>query len=192
MSSEHGRAGAEVVHADRRDGSLLAFADALLSAVQQAQVNVSDEVRQFVTFFLRDQEYAIPILQCCEILRCPTITRIPEAPIHVRGVVNVHGHIIPVVETRRCFGLEPTSPTSRSRLIVVEVAGRRLALLVDRVARILKLAAAAIESGVEVMEDHGVTGQARLDDDPILLIDAERMLRAGSAASEPTTREEEA
>jgi purine-binding chemotaxis protein CheW len=192
MSSDRGRADAEVVHVVGKDGSLFAFADALMSAVQQAQINVSNEIRQFVTFYLRDQEYAIPILQCCEILRCPTITRIPEAPIHVRGVVNTRGHIIPVVETRRCFGLEPTSPTSRSRLIVVEVTGRRLALLVDRVTRILKLAATAIEPAVEAMENQGVIGQARLADGLVLLIDAERMLRAGSVAGDPTTRGEKA
>jgi purine-binding chemotaxis protein CheW len=192
MSSEQERPGSETVESAPQDGGLLAFADALLSEEQKQRTRAPDEIRQFVTFYLRDEEYGVPILQCREIVRFSTITRVPEAPAHVRGVVNLRGHIVPAVDTRACFGLEPGSPTPRSRFIVVEVSGRLLALIVDRVARILKLVASSIEPPSEAVAERGGTGVARLGESRVFLMDAERVLRAGPAATGPTTRGEKA
>jgi purine-binding chemotaxis protein CheW len=154
---------------------LLAFADVLLARREAEATGGPAEIRQFVTFFVRDQECGIPILQCREIVRVGAITRVPEAPEHVRGVVNLRGHIIPVVDTRRRLGLDPTIPTARSRLIVVEVVGRQLALLVDRVARILKLAATDVEPAPAPLWT-GATGVGQVDGAKIQLLDAERLL----------------
>jgi purine-binding chemotaxis protein CheW len=145
-----------------------------------------------VTFFLRDEEYGLPILQCREIVRISTITRVPEAPAHVRGVVNLRGHIVPAVDARRWFGLDLASPTPRSRLVVVEVGGRLFALIVDRVARILKLATTDIEPPREDEVLRGVTGVARVGAATVLLLDADRVLRVGPAEAAPVTRGEQA
>jgi len=171
---------------------LLAFADAVLSANQREQTGPASEVRQYVTFFLRDTEYAIPILQCREIVRLPTITRVPEAPVHVRGVVNLRGHIVPAVDMRNRLGLEPAPATAKSRLIVVEVAGRLFALIVDRVARVVKVTTSEIEPAPEGASPSGATGLARVGDSIIHLMDADRVLRAGPMAPAPITRGEEA
>jgi purine-binding chemotaxis protein CheW len=157
--------------------SLLAFADGLLAKRQAEAARGPAEIRQYLTFFLRDEEYGIPILQCREIVRVGTITRVPEAPEHVRGVVNLRGRIVPVVDTRRRLGLESAMPTSKSRLIVVEMAGRQLALLVDRVARILKLAATDVEPLGAGTPGPGATGVGRVGDARIHLFDAEGLLR---------------
>jgi purine-binding chemotaxis protein CheW len=192
MSSDQQRPGVETVEVVSQDGGLLAFADALLAEGRKQQTPASEETRQYVTFYLRDEEYGVPILQCREIVRFSTITRVPEAPAHVRGVVNLRGHVVPAVDTRTCFGLDPGSPTPRSRLIVVEVAGRLLALVVDRVARILKLAASSIEPPSDAAAARGVTGLARLGDTRIVLMDVARLLRAGPAVAGTSTRGEEA
>jgi purine-binding chemotaxis protein CheW len=171
---------------------MFAFADALLSADRRAETRTPGEIRQFVTFFLHEEEFGIPILQCREIVRVSTITRVPEAPPHVRGVVNLRGHIVPAVDARMRLGFESAPPTAKSRLLVVEVAGRLFALIVDRVARVFKVAASDIEPVTEGAARAGVTGLARAGEAVIHLIDADRVLRAGPAAEVPTTRGEQA
>ena len=166
---------------------LLAFADALVAAGQAQAAHGPAEIRQYVTFFLRDEECGLPILQCREIVRVSVVTRVPEAPEHVRGIVTLRGHIVPVVDTRKRLGLEPAMPTARSRLIVVEVAGRQLALLVDRVARIVKLAATDVESVGPGPVLPGATGVGRVANAKISLLDAERLLREEPPA-EPTRK----
>ena len=171
---------------------LMAFADALLAAGQRQAGRVEGEIQQFVTFFLRDDEIGIPILQCREIVQAPTITRLPEAPDHVRGVVNLRGRVLPAVDTRKCLGYEASPPTAKSRLLVVEVAGRAFALLVDRVARILKLAAADIAPPPAPASLRSAIGVAHDGDAVIYLTDAERILRPGHAAEASVPRSDEA
>jgi purine-binding chemotaxis protein CheW len=187
MSSERDGAGRSVPAEP-----LLAFADALLASGRATQASGPTEIRQYVTFYLRDDEYAVPILQCREIVRLSSVTRVPEAPAHVRGVVNLRGHLVPAVDTRMCLGLEPASPTPRSRLIVIEAAGRLFALIVDQVARTLKLDASGIEPATEALARQGVAGVARLDDAVIRLLDAEQVLHVGPAVAETNPRSEDA
>jgi purine-binding chemotaxis protein CheW len=187
MSSDRERTGSA-----EQAAPLLTFADALLAAGPQASPRDPAKIHQFVTFYLRDQEYGVPILQCREIVRVSAITRVPEAPPHVRGVVNLRGRIVPAVDTRRCFAFEAVSPTPRSRLIVVEVAGRQFALIVDRVARILKLPDSDIETPLADAVSKGVTGVARAGGTVILLLDADRVLRLGPAMDAATSGGQEA
>jgi purine-binding chemotaxis protein CheW len=192
MSSDQGNVGTKADGVAAAAEPLLAFADALLSEGQRQPTHTPDEIRQYVTFILRDEEYGIPILQCREIVRVLAVTRVPEAPDHVRGVVNLRGHIVPAVDTRRRFGFEPAPLTARSRLLVVEVAGRLFALIVDRVARVLKVPASDIEPPPEGATLPGATGLARVGEAVVHLMDANQMLRAGAAAAGTTTRGEEA
>ncbi len=157
---------------------LLAFADRLLATGAQEEKASAGELRQFVGFVLRDEEFAIPILNCREILRATTITRIPEAPAAVRGVVNLRGRIVPAVDVRTCLGFEQAPMTSKSRLIVVEIAGRFFALVVDRVNRILKISSTQIAIPVGVPRFACLVGTAAIGETPILVLDAERLLLA--------------
>ena len=171
---------------------LLAFADALLSSGEREIGKAMGEVQQYVTFFLRDDELGIPILQCREIVRAPAITRVPEAPDHVRGVVNLRGRVLPAVDTRRCLGYDSAPLTAKSRLLVVDVAGRSFALLVDRVARILKLAVADLEPPPENTRVRAALGVAKDGDKTIYITDAERILRPEHATEGSTPRSDEA
>ncbi len=185
MSSDAGRTGQGEGGGAENKEPLLAFADALVAANERQAGGAEGEIRQFVTFFLREDEIGIPILQCREIVRAPAITRVPEAPDYVRGVVNLRGRVLPAVDVRKCLGYEASPPTARARLLVVEVAGRAFALLVDRVARILKLASADIAPSPEPASPRSALGVAHDGDAVIHLTDAERILRPGPAASVP-------
>lgn len=166
---------------------LAVFADGLVQAGPTMQA--PGEIRQYVTFLLRDEEFAIPILDCREILRPGTITRIPEAPVQVRGVVNLRGRIVPVVDIRLCLGFGAAPVTGKSRLIVVEIAGRFFALLVDRVARILKLPASQLVPPTQPARFPSLLGTATFAESAVHVLDGERLLLAGPAATIPMEKE---
>jgi purine-binding chemotaxis protein CheW len=142
-----------------------------------------------VTFWLRDEEFAIPILHCREILRAGSITRIPEAPAQVRGVVNLRGRIVPAVDVRTCLGIEAAAVTARSRMIVVEVAARFFALLVDRVSRTLKLAGSEASPTPEGAKVPFLAGMAQGEGVAIPILDIEGMLLAGPGMRSSTDKE---
>ena len=95
--------------------------------------------KPYLTFYLQREEFGVPILRSREILRVGEITRIPEAPPHVRGVLNLRGRVVPVVEFRTRLGLPIVPLTPRARVIVVEAHDRLFGLLVDSVSRIAKI-----------------------------------------------------
>src|SRR4029453_13642723 len=97
-----------------------------------------------VIFGLAREEFGIPIARAREIVRVPEITRVPQAPPHIRGVMNLRGRILPVVEIRPRFGLERAELTPRSRVVVVEAHGRIAGILVDVVSQVVKIGESAI------------------------------------------------
>ena len=144
--------------------SLLAFADAILARPAAPAPVV--EVQSYVTFFLGREEFGLPILCSREIVRVGEITRIPEAPPHVRGVLNLRGRVVPIVELRTRMGL-------------VEVHARLFGLLVDRVSRIAKIPADAIKPApAEALSSHTdyVAGIAQLGAELVIVLDVDKAL----------------
>jgi purine-binding chemotaxis protein CheW len=137
---------AEESRIGRGSGDLIAFADWVSNRQElSADAEKFDPESSFVSFFLDREEYGLPIECVREILRVDEITRVPQAPPHIRGVTNVRGKILPVVEIRTRIGLLPLVPTPASRIVVLEVSGRTLGLLVDREARVAKIKRSQIE-----------------------------------------------
>ena len=108
-----------------------------------------DETAQYITFKLGDELFAINVTQVREVLELPQITKVPTAPDYMRGVVNVRGKAIPVVDLRLKFGLPEQEYTPRTCIIVVQARGEAgpmlMGIVVDGVAEVLNLAAADIE-----------------------------------------------
>ena len=160
--------------------TLLEFADSLAPALPATPAVPTDAQVQLVTFALDREEYAVPISQVREVIRVGDLTRVPEAPQHIRGVTNLRGRILPVVELRSRLGLAPLdTPGPRARIIVVETDGRILGLLVDSVSHVLKVTAGmVIDAPAEVTSAQGnyVTGVARIDSRLVILLDLDRAL----------------
>lgn len=122
------------------DADLVAFADWLSErAEKETPPAPPDPERLYVSFTLADKEYGLPIASVREILRVGEISRVPQAPPHIRGVMNVRGRILPIVELRARLGLDRLSPGPDARVVVVEVRERSLGLLVDRVTRVARV-----------------------------------------------------
>jgi chemotaxis signal transduction protein len=100
---------------------------------------------QIVVFELVDERYGLDIATVFEIIRHQPITAVPQAPAFVRGVFNLRGRIIPVVDLRDRFGMAEGAMTKASRIVVCEAAGTRIGLIVDGVSEVLMIAAASIE-----------------------------------------------
>ena len=115
--------------------SLLDFADAVAVTDTAEPVTPAAAPLHLVTFVLDREEFGIPIGRVREVLRVGDITRVPEAPPHIRGVTSVRGRILPW-SSRAPAGLPGLGePGMRARIIVVEAHGRVLGLLVDAVTR---------------------------------------------------------
>jgi purine-binding chemotaxis protein CheW len=107
------------------------------------------------------------------------VTRVPQARRHVRGVTNLRGRILAVVEIRTRMGLTPAEITPRSRIIVVGVHERTLGILVDGVSQVVKVPANTVAPAPEeVLSSNAdyITGVARRDSRLIILLDLERLL----------------
>jgi purine-binding chemotaxis protein CheW len=157
---------------------LLGFADTLEVSAAAAAPAVSPELH-LVTFALEREEFGIPVGQVREVTRVSEITRVPQAPPHVRGVTNLRGRVLAVVEIRSRLGLEPAVVTASSRIVVVDVLGRVLGLLVDRVSQVTKVPAECVvpapEEVISADADY-LSGVARWNSRLIILLDLDKVL----------------
>src|SRR6187399_3751525 len=111
-------------------------------------------VGKYLTFALGNEEYSVPVLKVREIIKIMDITAVPQVPHYVKGVVNLRGKVIPVVDLRLKFGFPPQEYSERTCIIVVEVvlsAGRpvMMGIIVDHVSEVLNVTAEEIEQTPE-------------------------------------------
>jgi purine-binding chemotaxis protein CheW len=167
--------------------SILTFADDLGVAVAAPGPAPETELH-LVVFRLDREEYAVPIREVREVVRVGDITRVPHAPAHIRGVMNLRGRILPIMELRTRLGMDVATLTPRSRVVVVEVSRRMVGLLVDSVAQVTRVGESRVTlppEEVRTAAGDAVTGVARVGDRLLLLLDLERVLR--SDPNDPST-----
>lgn len=144
---------------------------------------------QVVVLELAGEAYGVEIGRVQEIIRMQPVTRVPNGPPCFEGVTNLRGRVIPVLDLRKRFGLEPTPPTRRSRIVVAELGQHTVGLVVDAVSEVLRVPASAVEPPsalVTTADSAYLRGVAKLDERLVLLLDLARILtpteRAGLAA----------
>jgi purine-binding chemotaxis protein CheW len=158
---------------------LLGFADAMEASAVANTAPVPGPELHLLTFVLEREEFGVPVTQVREVIRVSDITRVPQAPAHVRGVANLRGRILAVVELRSRLGLPPADLTPRSRVVVVEVRGRVLGLMVDAVRQVTKVPEASVVPAPEEVISADVDylrGVARWQSRLIILLDLEKAL----------------
>jgi len=138
---------------------------------------------KYLTFSLAGEEYGIGILKVKEIIGMMNITPVPQTPEFVKGVINLRGKVIPVVDLRLRFALEAAAYTERTCIIVVEVAGANgsvmMGIVVDAVSEVLNIRGADIENtpafGVRLNTDF-ILGMAKAAGGIKILLDIDRVL----------------
>jgi purine-binding chemotaxis protein CheW len=137
-----------------------------------------EESLHLVGFFLQGEEYALDISQVQEIIRVGGWTRVPNAPGHIKGVINLRGRIIPVIDPKVKMGFAASEPTKDSRIMVIELGRKVIGMLVDSVSQVLRLPLRTIEDPPpEVTEsDKGfIKGVGKMDGRLIILLDLARL-----------------
>ena len=141
---------------------------------------------KFLTFLLAEESYGVEVLRIREIIRMQKITPVPQMPAHVKGVINLRGKVIPVVDLRLKFNLNAEEATERTCVIVVDVDNGQgvntlLGLVVDTVEEVLNVT----ENNVEPSPDFGTRlstecclGIAKVKDNVITLLDIEKVVSA--------------
>lgn len=135
----------------------------------------------YVLFEVADATYAVRAASVQRMEMVEGITRVPNAAPFVEGICYLRGHVVPVVSLRRRFGLEPIPYDLRSRLIVLDLAGRRVALAVDSAREFITLDSGQVQPPPDAMDDAFLEGIVALGDRLILILDLTRVVRAGEA-----------
>jgi purine-binding chemotaxis protein CheW len=146
--------------------------------VQQG-IGFAAESNQFLTFTLGAEEYGVDILKVQEIKGYSLITRVPRTPEFVKGVLNLRGTIVPVIDLRVKFGLERREYDQFTVIIVLVVQGRAMGLIVDAVSDVLNLAGSEIAETPEFsnrVDTKFISGMGRAGDKLIILLDVEKLL----------------
>ena len=154
-----------------------------VDVLNQAVAATSDLVGKYLTFALGDEEYGVPVLKVREIIKMMDITSVPQVPRHVKGVINLRGKVIPVVDLRLKFSFAEHGYTERTCIIVVEVALSTskvmMGIVVDAVSEVLTIAADEIEQtpefGERVTTDY-MKGVAKVKGKVKILLDLDRVL----------------
>lgn len=145
--------------------------------------SISDSVKsgqiQLVTFWIGTEEFAVEILAVREINRMLDVTRVPDAPQYVEGVINLRGLIVPIVDLRERFGVACDKTTHETRIIVVEVSNRFIGFIVDRVSEVLRVDHSVIDPAPDLGSNEVsqfISGVGKLEDRLIILLDIARLV----------------
>jgi purine-binding chemotaxis protein CheW len=153
-----------------------ASAVARTSGQEQAQARI--ELLQLVGFRVGGEEYGLDILRVQEIIRLQHLTRVPNAPDAIDGVMNLRGKIIPVIALRKRFGLDPIPADKQTRIVVVEIQGTVLGFIVDSVSEVLRIPADTVEPPPllgKATQDY-VSAVGKIDERLLILLDIDRLM----------------
>lgn len=153
---------------------------------------VAEDLLQLVSFVIDSEEFGIDILKVQEIIRPVEITRVPNAPAFVEGVINLRGRIVPVVDLRKRFGLAEREQDQHTRIIVVELVDRVVGFMMDAVREVIRVDRSVIEPAPELaigIDTDYIKGVAKLEDRLLILLDLEEVLTADERKAVQTAEE---
>jgi len=138
-----------------------------------------DELIQLVSFMVAGEEYGVEVLRVREIIRLPGITRMPNTPAHVEGIINLRGQVIPIISMRKRFGVSDGEHCSRTRIIVMDMGGGLTGFIVDAVSEVIRIHAGEIQPPPSVvsgaMGQEFITGVINHAERLLVVMDIDRM-----------------
>ncbi len=154
-----------------------------------SQVGANGETRQFLTFALGKEEYGVEILKIQEIKGYSAVTPLPNAPTFVKGVLNLRGTIVPIIDLRKKFQMPDVEYTQFTVIVVVQVQGKTLGFVVDAVSDVLTVAGNAIQPTPDLhgqLDTSCLTGLAPTGEQGeklVILLDIDKVLTATEAVA---------
>ncbi|MCX7984836.1 MAG: chemotaxis protein CheW [Bacteroidetes bacterium] len=150
-----------------------------MATEKSIQQKTSEDILQLVSFKVGDEEFGIDILKVQEINRMMEITKIPDAPPDIEGVVNFRGKVIPVIDLRKRFGLPIKEQNSNTRLIVVELEKKTVGFIVDEVKEVLRIPKSITEPPPPLAVGSNaeyILGVGKLENRLLTLLDLEKVV----------------
>lgn len=148
-------------------------------ALDPVDIRQIDDLQQdlYLSFHLHGEDYGISISYITEIIGIQKITAIPDMPDFIKGIINLRGRVIPIMDIRLCFGLPFHGYDERTCIIVVEVNEQTTGLVVDRVKEVIEIQVEQIESVLDCGDkDSYVRGLGKLDDEVKILLNVESLV----------------
>ena len=160
----------------------------------QAQTVVGESLAEmagkYLTFQLGSENYGLQILKVQEIIGIMNVTKVPRTPSYVRGVINLRGKVIPVIELRVKFGMDTSEDSERTCIIVLQVSHGDTSLItgiiVDEVSEVLDIAANQIEPAPSfgtTVDTEFILGMGKVGNKVIMMLDVDRVLSMGDLAA---------
>ncbi len=156
-----------------------------MTSQETVATTASDEL-QLVSFNIGTEEFGVDILKVQEINRMVDITKVPQAPHYVEGVINLRGKVIPIVDLRKRFNLELKEYDKNTRIVVVDIGGNIMGMIVDSVSEVLRLPANTIEPPPEIVtgiNSEYIKGVAKLDDRLLIFLDLSKVIDVTAIAA---------
>ncbi len=155
----------------------------MLSATEAAGPQTDARAGKYLTFHLANEEFGIRVLKVREIMGLQEITAVPQTPGHIKGVINLRGKVIPVIDLRLKFGLPAAEYTQRTCIIVSQLQGESstvlMGIIVDGVSEVLNLTSLEIEDTPEFGEEIAgryLLGMAKVKGKVKILLDIDKVL----------------
>lgn len=138
------------------------------------------ETKQFIVFSLGEERFGIDSLKITTIDRMKTITRVPKTPSYIKGVINLRGDIIPVMDLRLKFNLPVAEETEETRIIILKLEEVSIGVIVDQVLQTIQLGGEAIESAASLMNStiaDYIFGIGKVDGEIVTLLNFEKLVK---------------
>ena len=146
---------------------------------RQREIRDEGELNQLISFEVGGEEYGMEILRVKEVIRLREIIRLPRAPSFVKGIINLRGDVIPIIDLRDRFGLEHQEYSTMTRVIVVDVEGRLVGMVVDAASQVVRIPADQIEPPPPIvggLSAEYIKGVGKLDERLVILLNIDRIL----------------
>ncbi len=147
---------------------------------------VNTKRERYLTFYLGDEQYGIAIDKIKEIIAIMKVTNVPNTPLYMRGVINLRGSIIPVVDTRLRFNMDEREPDMHTAIIIVEVEKTNIGFIVDRVEEVSSIDSSNLSAppkfGGKVDTDF-ICNVAQVEDSVVMILDVLKLFEADELVS---------
>jgi purine-binding chemotaxis protein CheW len=150
---------------------------------EQSATSVSEDMIQLVSFNLGEEEFGVDITKVKEINRMVEITRVPNTPEFVIGVINLRGKVIPIINLRHRLGMELVDHDKNTRIVVIEHENKTIGFIVDNVNEVLRISKNITEPPPQMSDNvdtQFITSIGKLEDRLLILLDLEKVIDKGS------------
>lgn len=150
------------------------------------ELNLLEDVDSFLSFKLKEEVFALEVEKVIEIMEVPKITFIPKAPTYMKGVINLRGKVIPVIDAGLKFGLKPIELSINSCIIIVEIENQEsqieFGILVDQVLEVFEFSKNNLQASPSVDSDYNleyIKGITKIEEEFVMVIDIDKAFSVG-------------